>query len=480
MRKLIILGITLLTVLLLPQQKTHALDCKSAALVTGGVGLVPCVGLKAAWYIKEFAVNPEASVDATVSNAGAALLDFGTKATIGVDSDTLAVCSVYTKASIPEGREMLINYAGPDEQPMYTEENLNQIIAQGTELGCGEDPSIPTAFSPFKGTPLYAATTVTQNVIQAQPPINFAAISGHYASKLPIINNTALATTYENTGQLQFFIGLWEVSRNVAFFIISIALLIIGIMIITRKKLSAQVVVNLQNSIPRVIIAMFLVAFSYVITAFFMQLANFLATISRSIILGFAQTATGITGWGASTGLGNYLLATADFSVLTSAVGGFVAFLFVSIAFFALWIVLAFKIMFLYIKIMLGVLSGPLVFALGAIPGNEARVTTWFKQQLAYALGVGAIFFLMNFAINLPLIGMSFSSNFSTISPGNEAINDGVVNPLTVALGGIEGVRNVFIQQFMSAIFLFVMSLSMMGMAFKAPGKIENALVGKK
>ena len=62
--------------------------------------------------------------------------------------------------------------------------------------------------------------------------------------------------------------ALWTASRNMAYLIMTILLIASGFLIMFRVKINPQTVVSLQTMIPKLIITMILVTFSFAIAAF--------------------------------------------------------------------------------------------------------------------------------------------------------------------------------------------------------------------
>jgi len=65
---------------------------------------------------------------------------------------------------------------------------------------------------------------------------------------------------------------LWVAVRNVTYFLLIIALIAMAFMIMFRVKISPQTVITVQSSIPKVIITLLLITFSYAIAGFMIDL----------------------------------------------------------------------------------------------------------------------------------------------------------------------------------------------------------------
>ncbi len=68
------------------------------------------------------------------------------------------------------------------------------------------------------------------------------------------------------------FKNLWTLFRNFAFLIMVIIMVIIGFMIMFRAKINAQTVISVENALPKIVIAMILITFSYAIAGFMIDL----------------------------------------------------------------------------------------------------------------------------------------------------------------------------------------------------------------
>src|SRR5581483_6429401 len=65
---------------------------------------------------------------------------------------------------------------------------------------------------------------------------------------------------------------IWTYVRNLAYLCFVILFIFIGFMIMFRIKIKAQTVATIQNTIPRIIIAIILITFSYAIAGFLIDL----------------------------------------------------------------------------------------------------------------------------------------------------------------------------------------------------------------
>jgi len=109
------------------------------------------------------------------------------------------------------------------------------------------------------------------------PPASGIAYTKSLAQNFGIVKkaNAQMAPGQEEyTGftALQPLRYVWSVARNIIYFLFVIAFVIIGIMIMLRVKINPQTVMSIQNQIPKIIIAILLITFSYAIVGFLIDL----------------------------------------------------------------------------------------------------------------------------------------------------------------------------------------------------------------
>jgi len=251
---------------------------------------------------------------------------------------------------------------------------------------------------------------------------------------------------------------IWKAFRDIAFALLAIVMLMIGLMIMFRAKVNPQTVANVENTIPRVVVTIILIWFSfpiatliidfmYVIIAAgigvigtavqdpnvlkaiqdystggfmtlftktlapvtsFGELAGAGGAISGVGLIGGLLTLSGI---GAVVGLpimiGSAILGGTVTGVQTGDAGaGIMAALspiFILLIFIVLFFQI-FKIFFLlltaYIQILISIIISPLYLLFNAIPGRNT-FTSWWKGIVANMLSfvVTAIMLYMGWAI---------------------------------------------------------------------------------
>ncbi len=78
--------------------------------------------------------------------------------------------------------------------------------------------------------------------------------------------------------------GIWIMFRNIAFALIVLFIVIIGFMIMFRFKINPQTVVSLSNALPRLVITLILISFSFAIGGFLIDLMYIVTIIGVRIV----------------------------------------------------------------------------------------------------------------------------------------------------------------------------------------------------
>lgn len=258
---------------------------------------------------------------------------------------------------------------------------------------------------------------------------------------LPVKTAYAQATGYGFVA-LNPILGLWKVMRNLALGGFVIIFVVIGIMIMLRKNIDPRTIVTIQQSLPRVIIALILVIFSYAICGLLIDVMT-IATRGGLLVL---QNA-GLVAQGNQSGtVTNPLTGTVNFDAPTNAdillnMNIFGLFdqlynvdLFLEsvaslgnvqygfdtianvlnfgkgwvqegilrtilwIAIFTAMLRVFFMLLTAYLSVVLNIIFSPLRFLMSAIPGSETTFESWLRTMFRHLLVFPTVFFLLCFA----------------------------------------------------------------------------------
>ncbi len=275
--------------------------------------------------------------------------------------------------------------------------------------------------------------------------------------------------TYAQTGAgfdgLRPLLKVWEGFRNIVYLFFVLVFVVIGLAIMLRVKIDPRTVMTIQNQIPKIIIGILLVTFSYAIAGFLIDMMYVSIHIVGNLIVDSADldsslptqlsqesnpfqaaghikanTGNALTGlwtmatqpsqaigniigqlfnssWGkAITTLIGLLLGgiigaiigffTGD-NIISIIVGG-IAFLIIAIALlialFRLWLAL----LMAYIHILIDVILAPFWIVGGLIPGSPINVGGWFRDLIANLAAFPA-------TITMLLLGKVFYESFQKI-----------------------------------------------------------------
>ena len=212
---------------------------------------------------------------------------------------------------------------------------------------------------------------------------------------------------------------IWTITRNVAYACYVVIMIVIGFMIMFRNKIGGQMMVTLGNSLPKIIISLILVTFSFAIIGIIIDVAG----VARNIIAAIYYPEAAIPKNAGIDVTNNPIAFALDFKnqdvgieegmnimqiamrvikntfsiegIIKNILSPIIMF-FVFFGAVKLWIMLLKS----YLGILVNVVLSPLSILFGALPGNEASMINTFKSALRNALA----FPLAYAIVNLPYI----------------------------------------------------------------------------
>jgi hypothetical protein len=237
---------------------------------------------------------------------------------------------------------------------------------------------------------------------------------------------------------LKPILDIWRSFRNIAYSFFVLVFIIIGFAIMFRVKISPQVVVTIQSSIPKVIVALILVTFSYAIAGLLIDLMYLVTALGVSTIgvESFKQSLAELFAeLKISDGLENLNILTfslyfwqrasessfeianllnpvtaianifsadlpnwADKLIKTVTIGfnplAVLLYLILNIILVFVFLKIFISLLLNYIKILLLIITAPLQLMLGAIPGFNT-FGSWIKSLLVNLLPFSVIIILI-------------------------------------------------------------------------------------
>ncbi len=258
------------------------------------------------------------------------------------------------------------------------------------------------------------------------PPANTYAFVRDVGQSLGFMPKQVYAQGVGFTG-LTPLLGIWKAFRNIAYVLLAFVMIIIGFMVMFRKKIDPKTVVSVQNALPRIVVTLLLITFSYAIVGLLIDLMYVAILLAIAIIgngipgidvaylqstytsgglidlfrrvfkpiesLATPQTFAGTAG--AIVSLFNPLIGEGFAAVtgfLTGGIEGMVTTMLSPLLIIILLLALLFsfiRIFFMllsaYINVIMAVILGPLQILLGAIPGNNSFMS-WLMNVIVNLL----------------------------------------------------------------------------------------------
>lgn len=235
------------------------------------------------------------------------------------------------------------------------------------------------------------------------------------------------------------FRRLWSTSRDVAYFVVVLAVVYVSFLIMFRSKTSGQTAVTVQSALPKIVIALVLITFSYAIAGFMIDIMYVLIGLVATIVVS-SQVVT--SGWSnvftfLTTGPYNYgmfgfffyyaiMFAMAAFSAvfqvmfspslpafvfgLMSAILLPVILLILMFVYFIAFFRAIFMIVRAYVNIVLYIIAAPLMIAAG-VAFQGVGFGTWFNGMASNLL----VFPVISVLAMLALVFAMAAGGFTTV-----------------------------------------------------------------
>lgn len=236
-----------------------------------------------------------------------------------------------------------------------------------------------------------------------QPPSSSVEYLADLGSKIGLVKP---AYAQDDTGYkgLSGVLETWKIFRNISYSLFVVIFVVVGFMIMFRSKLNPQTAVNLQLALPKLVITLLLITFSYAISGFVIDMIYFTTYLAAGILqtdakqfinTSFPDLINIFNPWGAADAISNSLaelfpqfsagdiaqgILTAGndlfgFSLLHLIVGGAVLY---SLLKLLIQLVLA------YVNIIFQVIFAPIILLLNALPAGNT-FSSWIKNLIANA-----------------------------------------------------------------------------------------------
>ncbi|MFC1727730.1 hypothetical protein ACFL0Y_04365 [Patescibacteria group bacterium] len=297
----------------------------------------------------------------------------------------------------------------------------------------GGESSLPEYIQKNDGALFQMAKLI--GAVYDHPPASGVRYLAHIGERLDLVKPVYAQDQGLGWRKFDYLIPVWSAFRNVSYIFFVLMLIVLGFAIMFRVKISPQAVVTIQSVIPRIVVSLILITFSYAIVGFMVDLMyviiNFVIFLFGSIDFGFppatqwieddvikailpntpttndARLAFLMIGVGvgplavvlivmillAALG-GGLIILTGGISGVITAISLLLSFILFIVLFMALIKVL-WTLIKAYVNIVLALVFAPFILLAGALPGSNA-IGGWFKNLLAN-LAVWPTIFVMAF-----------------------------------------------------------------------------------
>lgn len=261
----------------------------------------------------------------------------------------------------------------------------------------------PTAYG---NSSLLSASTTAVGTFYTSPINETISVSGYLKNTLGnnLLSSPTYAQTQDKTGReyLNAVLGWWVKMRNVAYSVYLIILVLIGFMIMVRKRLDPRTTVSLVNSLPGIVVSLILITFSFPIAGLIIDLGFLVKALIDNLFPGAAFA--GIPGWGinAVEALRTAVeISPVIIGVANTWVLGLLIKLIMSIMIIVIFLKLFVILLTRWAAIFVRVIFAPLIFLVAAIPGQGSKAGEWFKKITTDVMVLPAVYFLIRLGLSI-------------------------------------------------------------------------------
>ena len=343
------------------------------------------------------------------------------------------------------------------------------LIDSGTV--CAEMMNTTKTAYMYKGKPanllavdssLVGISNRIQNTVLRDPiAVNLAYYFKSQVAKIPFVGKTYAATLDSNDmAIIHAGLKVWQACRDVALGFMAVILMYTGLMIVMRKKVNPQLVVTVQYAIPKIIIGLILILFSYPIGAAITGLSWALFRSSTEIVVTALYGAQNV-----STFANQVLLGLAIGTLKMGYFGGigFILIILVVVATLIMMIVVYLKALLIYIKMVFSTIISPFELALGTVPGSEDRIKDWFLRMAKYGITIFAMGLVIPATLSIAFEVLMYYSCSCTATAGCDVTIE------TTGLGS-----------FLMVVAPLVIVIIGFSLAFKMESAVDETIFGGK
>jgi len=297
----------------------------------------------------------------------------------------------------------------------YDKETFINIVAAGAAASATVQPNEDGTVTVSGAVPLMGRAI---SELTGTPAISSVEYFADIGSRLNLVPQAYA----QGTGwrALTPILSIWKAFRNLAYIFFVIVFIVIGFMIMFRAKINPQTVISIQSALPKIVVTLLLITFSYAIAGLFIDfiyiliyvvvgLFEFTDLVSNStevvrkllednlfqimyagkniFIAGPAEAIqdviAGLLGEGV---FGEFL----DWLGVDNFGGSILAHLIIAVALLFVIFKLFFTLLLTYVGIIVSIIFSPIILLFNALPGSNS-FTGWVKSLLANILAFPAV-----------------------------------------------------------------------------------------
>jgi len=412
--------------------------------------------------VEESVAIPRTAVDFSVAN----VVNVPSNVLFNSNPDQFGTCGAYHIGNKLNEDEQLDQYLAILEEgggALISGQTIEDSMVEGETIGCNFNDSLygSRITGSLMGLTRYAYVTIPNEPV----PVNLASYFKYNLRKLPVVGNTAYAQEYNMWGQ-ELALDLWTKTRNIAYAMMAVIMLVVGILIITRKRINPQTVVTVQTAMPRIVISLLLITFSYPIGAVFAS-----SVVPLSVLVMGVFFADMVDSAGTIADMNHFSMVNTLIAVTLGGEGivALLTMMLLAAATLIVMLVVIVKIILINLKILLAIVFAPIQFAISAIPGQEEQISKWFKQMIARVLAIPAMLFM---------VGLAWYILIAPFDSPEDLANIIAIGREPVATIGLSFFRRYAVSRVLTLIMLPLMCLFTMFTALKADKAIEGWIMG--
>jgi len=119
-------------------------------------------------------------------------------------------------------------------------------------------------------------------------PLSHPPASGVYWAYSGLQNSGFLPKTYAAEGigfsTIKGFSDIWNLFRDLSYMLLVVVLIAIGFMVMFRAKINPQTVISVENALPRIVVSLILITFSFAIAGFLIDLMYVVTALMISVL----------------------------------------------------------------------------------------------------------------------------------------------------------------------------------------------------